>query len=81
MILLFRNTSTIGILDMSGFEDFPENGFDQILINIANERLQFYFNEHIFSQEQNEYASGKIDWTKIQYENNGPILDLFMVRT
>ena len=65
---------------MSGFENFPTNGFEQLLINVANERLQYFFNEHLFSQDQQELAGGGIDWTKIKYENNGPILDLFLVR-
>ena len=64
---------------MSGFEDFPRNGFEQLLINAANERLQFFFNEHIFSQEQHEMEAGGIDWTKIKYDNNTAILDLLMV--
>ena len=36
---------------MSGFENFQDrNGFEQMLINIANERLQYFFNKHLFSQ-------------------------------
>ena len=74
-----RERRSIGILDMSGFEDFKHNGFEQLLINIANEQLQYFFNEHLFSQEQKDLMLGGIDWTKIKYENNGPILDLFLV--
>ena len=69
----------IGILDLSGFEDMHRNGFDQLLINVANERLQFYFNEYLFSREQREMQEGGIDWSKIQYENNADILGLFFV--
>ena len=74
-----RDRQSIGILDMAGFESFPSNGLDQLLINVANERLQFYFNEHLFSQEQRELKTGGIDWSKIHYENNIEILDLFLV--
>ena len=36
---------------MSGFENFQDkNGFEQLLINVANERLQYFFNEHLFAQ-------------------------------
>ena len=73
---------------MSGFENFmsPDptrystgNGFDQLLINVANEHLQYFFNEHIFSQDQEELKLGGIDWAKIRYDNNQQILDMFQV--
>lgn len=68
---------TVGILDIFGFECFEANGFEQICINLANEHLQFFFNEHIFRMEQIEYESEGIVGANITYTDNKQLLDLF----
>ncbi|KAJ8396803.1 hypothetical protein AAFF_G00014020 [Aldrovandia affinis] len=68
----------IGILDIFGFENFKRNSFEQLCINIANEQIQFYFNQHIFAWEQDEYLNENVDARLIEYEDNSPLLDMFL---
>ncbi|KAM4730791.1 myosin-IIIb isoform 1-T1 [Anableps anableps] len=68
----------VGILDIFGFENFKKNSFEQLCINIANEQIQFYFNQHIFALEQMEYQSEGVDASLVDYEDNRPILDMFL---
>ncbi|XP_044083914.1 myosin-IIIa [Neovison vison] len=69
---------SIGILDIFGFENFKKNSFEQLCINIANEQIQYYFNQHVFTWEQNEYLNEGVNARVIEYEDNLPLLDMFL---
>nr|KAF6501512.1 myosin IXA [Molossus molossus] len=75
---LEQNTKTlsIGVLDIFGFEDYENNSFEQFCINFANERLQHYFNQHIFKLEQEEYRAEGISWHNIDYIDNTCCINL-----
>lgn len=70
----------IGVLDIFGFENFKSNDFEQLCINVANEQLHFYFNQHIFAAELKELESDGIKAASITFENNQPLMDMFLKR-
>ncbi|XP_030874148.1 unconventional myosin-XIX isoform X3 [Leptonychotes weddellii] len=69
-------TTFIGLLDVYGFESFPNNSLEQLCINYANEKLQQHFVTHYLRAQQEEYAVEGLEWSFVNYQDNQPCLDL-----
>ncbi|KAL4109668.1 hypothetical protein PRIC1_001364 [Phytophthora ramorum] len=71
-----RDVPFIGLLDIFGFEDLEHNSFEQLCINYANETLQQHFNLTVLRMEQETYEKEEIQWSFVNFPDNGPCIDL-----
>ncbi|CAL4059864.1 unnamed protein product, partial [Meganyctiphanes norvegica] len=78
--MVYGSHLSAGLLDIFGFENFKDNSFEQLCINIANEQIQYFFNQHIFTWEQQEYMAEGIEVSIIKFADNRPVLDLFLAK-
>merc|ERR1712020_185353 len=62
-----KKANFCAVLDIAGFEMFDYNGFEQISINFVNEKLQQFFNNHMFVVEQELYQSEGLDVEMVDF--------------
>eukprot|EP00924_Labyrinthula_sp_SR-Ha-C_P013906 augustus_masked-scaffold_5-processed-gene-17.17-mRNA-1 protein AED:0.03 eAED:0.03 QI:0/-1/0/1/-1/1/1/0/859 len=72
-----KHSTSLGVLDIYGFEILGVNGFEQLCINYTNEKLHQLFIEMTLRAEQKEYQKEGIQWEKVKYEDNKDIVVLF----
>ncbi|KAM4863888.1 unconventional myosin-XVI [Urocitellus parryii] len=71
-------TLDIGILDIFGFEEFQKNEFEQLCVNMTNEKIHHYINEVLFLQEQTECVQEGVTMeTAYSPGNQAGVLDFF----
>uniref|UniRef100_A0A8C0L9A2 Myosin XVI n=1 Tax=Canis lupus dingo TaxID=286419 RepID=A0A8C0L9A2_CANLU len=71
-------TLDIGILDIFGFEEFQKNEFEQLCVNMTNEKMHHYINEVLFLHEQTECVQeGVAMETAYSPGNQAGVLDFF----
>ncbi|KJP88769.1 hypothetical protein AK88_01650 [Plasmodium fragile] len=64
-----KNNHIISILDLYGFEDLASNDFEQLCINLANEKLNNYYIMNEVEKEKQIYKEENILWTEISIPN------------
>merc|ERR1711981_406614 len=62
-----KKANFCAVLDIAGFEMFDYNGFEQISINFVNEKLQQFFNNHMFVVEQELYQSEGLNVAMVDF--------------
>ncbi|XP_030876110.1 unconventional myosin-XVI-like, partial [Leptonychotes weddellii] len=71
-------TLDIGILDIFGFEEFQKNEFEQLCVNMTNEKMHHYINEVLFLHEQTECVQEGVTMeTTYSPGNQTGVLDFF----
>lgn len=69
--------ATVGLLDIFGFEDMAVNGFEQMFINLTNERIQHLFNTIMFDREKKVYEAEGINASFLASPQNIKCVELF----
>jgi len=67
--------NSIGTLDIYGFERLQTNSFEQLCINLANERLQHFFIEEVLTAEQNTYSSEGLNVCSFELPDNTTVVN------
>merc|ERR1712226_1173078 len=62
-----KKVNFCAVLDIAGFEIFEYNGYEQISINFVNEKLQQFFNHHMFVVEQELYQAEGFDVAMVDF--------------
>ena len=74
-----KDTQTVGLLDIFGFECFAENNFEQMCINYVNEKLNKLYISAIFDAEKFEFKTEGLQ-EKMKDLNLPDLTSLFVIK-
>ena len=63
-------------MDLFGFETAAVNGFEQLVINYANEKLHQVVSGWTLQKEQEEYVKEGFEWSRVDFFDNSIICSL-----
>ncbi|XP_077183884.1 myosin XVB isoform X2 [Paroedura picta] len=72
--------STIGVVDIHGFEDLGMNSLEQLCVNFANEHLHNFISQIIITQEEEEYRQEGLIWSPVSSTSTASCLDLIAAK-
>ncbi|XP_069057853.1 unconventional myosin-XV-like [Pleurodeles waltl] len=72
--------STVGVIDIYGFEDLGVNSLEQLCINFANEHLQNFYRRTVIAQEEMEYRQEQLSWIPLSRSDDESCLDLICAK-
>ena len=71
-----RKHKTVSILDLFGFESTDANGFEQLVVNYANEKLHQVLTAWTLAAEQEDYRQEGIEWNDVDFADNAAVCSL-----
>lgn len=75
---VFGDIHSITLIDMFGFECFPRNNFEQLIINSLNEQMQYHYNQRMFVWEMVEHEEEQVPAAQLHFYDNKPTVDQLM---
>ncbi|XP_014664038.1 PREDICTED: unconventional myosin-XIX-like isoform X2 [Priapulus caudatus] len=62
--------TSIGLLDVYGFESLQNNSLEQLCINYTNEKLQQHFVKNFIKLQEEEHIAERLQWLPLAYNDN-----------
>ncbi|CAD8157004.1 unnamed protein product [Paramecium pentaurelia] len=73
-----ESKTSVGLLDIYGFEVFDKNGFEQIMINYTNEKLHQLYIQYVFKEEEKIFIEEglKDHLGQLEFQDNTSVIEL-----
>uniref|UniRef100_A0A0A9Z196 Neither inactivation nor afterpotential protein C n=1 Tax=Lygus hesperus TaxID=30085 RepID=A0A0A9Z196_LYGHE len=75
---IYGDHHCINIMDIFGFECYPDNSLEQLFVNSMNEQIQYFYNQKIFISEMLDEEEDEVECKKLQFYDNRETIDELM---